>query len=60
MSALWTVDDMAAAMRADRAGALPADVTGISIDSRSIAQAAMPSSPSRATIATAMTSSTPR
>jgi UDP-N-acetylmuramoyl-tripeptide--D-alanyl-D-alanine ligase len=36
MSALWTVDAMAAAMRAERAGALPADVPGISIDSRSI------------------------
>ena len=34
MSALWTVDDMAAAMRADKSGALPADITGISIDSR--------------------------
>jgi len=36
MSALWTTDDMAKAMRADRAGALPAEVSGISIDSRSI------------------------
>ncbi|MBI2713485.1 MAG: UDP-N-acetylmuramoylalanyl-D-glutamyl-2,6-diaminopimelate--D-alanyl-D-alanine ligase [Rhizobiales bacterium] len=36
MTALWTIDDMAKAMRADRAGALPADVSGISIDSRSI------------------------
>jgi UDP-N-acetylmuramoyl-tripeptide--D-alanyl-D-alanine ligase len=36
MSALWTTDDMAKAMRADRSGALPADVPGISIDSRSI------------------------
>jgi len=34
---LWTVDAMAAAMRAARAGALPAAVDGISIDSRSIA-----------------------
>src|SRR5882672_8256675 len=34
---LWTVDAMAAAMRAERAGALPAAVGGISIDSRSIA-----------------------
>jgi len=30
--ALWTVDDMAKAMRADKAGALPKDITGISID----------------------------
>ena len=36
MSALWTLDDMAAAMRADRAGALPAEVAGISIDSRTL------------------------
>ncbi|MGA8967967.1 MAG: UDP-N-acetylmuramoylalanyl-D-glutamyl-2,6-diaminopimelate--D-alanyl-D-alanine ligase [Pseudolabrys sp.] len=34
MTALWTIDAMAAAMRAERAGALPADVNGISIDSR--------------------------
>ncbi|HLH92783.1 MAG TPA: UDP-N-acetylmuramoylalanyl-D-glutamyl-2,6-diaminopimelate--D-alanyl-D-alanine ligase [Xanthobacteraceae bacterium] len=34
---LWTVDAMAAAMQAERAGALPAAVDGISIDSRSIA-----------------------
>ena len=34
---LWTVDAMAAAMRAERAGKLPAAVDGISIDSRSIA-----------------------
>ncbi len=38
MSALWTIDDMAAAMRADRLGALPADIGGISIDSRSLAK----------------------
>src|SRR5262249_57329332 len=36
MSALWTIDAMAAAMRADRAGRLPAEVSGLSIDSRSI------------------------
>jgi UDP-N-acetylmuramoyl-tripeptide--D-alanyl-D-alanine ligase len=36
MTSLWTLDDMAAAMRADKIGALPADVSGISIDSRSI------------------------
>jgi UDP-N-acetylmuramoyl-tripeptide--D-alanyl-D-alanine ligase len=34
---LWTVDAMAAAMRAARAGALPQAVGGLSIDSRSIA-----------------------
>jgi UDP-N-acetylmuramoyl-tripeptide--D-alanyl-D-alanine ligase len=34
---LWTVDAMTAAMRAERAGALPDAIGGISIDSRSIA-----------------------
>ncbi len=34
--ALWTVDDMAAAMGAERQGALPATISGLSIDSRSI------------------------
>ena len=34
--ALWTVAAMAAAMRASRAGPLPAAVRGLSIDSRSI------------------------
>jgi UDP-N-acetylmuramoyl-tripeptide--D-alanyl-D-alanine ligase len=34
---LWTVAAMAQAMRAQSAGALPADISGISIDSRSIA-----------------------
>ena len=34
---LWTVDAMTAAMRAERAGALPETIGGISIDSRSIA-----------------------
>ncbi|HEY5215548.1 MAG TPA: UDP-N-acetylmuramoylalanyl-D-glutamyl-2,6-diaminopimelate--D-alanyl-D-alanine ligase, partial [Pseudolabrys sp.] len=38
MSALWTLDDMAAAMRADKSGAPPAELSGISIDSRSIAK----------------------
>ncbi|HXD43609.1 MAG TPA: UDP-N-acetylmuramoylalanyl-D-glutamyl-2,6-diaminopimelate--D-alanyl-D-alanine ligase [Pseudolabrys sp.] len=38
MAALWTTDDMAAAMRAEKSGALPADVSGISIDSRSMAR----------------------
>jgi UDP-N-acetylmuramoyl-tripeptide--D-alanyl-D-alanine ligase len=33
---LWTVDAMAQAMRAARSGALPASISGISIDSRSI------------------------
>jgi UDP-N-acetylmuramoyl-tripeptide--D-alanyl-D-alanine ligase len=36
VSALWTLDDMAAAMRADKSGALPAEVPGISIDSRTL------------------------
>ncbi len=36
MSALWTVSDMAAVMRADQSGAMPPDVNGISIDSRGI------------------------
>ena len=36
MSALWTLDAMASAMRADKSGALPAEVPGLSIDSRSI------------------------
>ena len=34
--ALWTVDDMAAAMGAERQGPLPATISGLSIDSRSI------------------------
>ncbi len=38
MTALWTLDDMAAAIAATRSGALPADVSGISIDSRSLAK----------------------
>jgi len=37
MTQLWTVAAMAKAMHADKAGALPKGVTGISIDSRSIA-----------------------
>jgi len=36
MTALWTVDDMAAAMRAEKSGALPDGISGISIDSRSL------------------------
>ena len=38
MSVLWTIDDMAIAMRAEKSGALPADVPGISIDSRNMAK----------------------
>ena len=34
--ALWTVEDMAAAMGAERQGALPATVAGLSIDTRTI------------------------
>jgi len=33
---LWTLDAMAQAMKAERAGALPVSVNGISIDSRSV------------------------
>ena len=36
MTALWTVDDMAQAMRAEKQGALPGDCSGISIDSRTL------------------------
>ena len=36
MTALWTIDAMTTAMRAEGSGALPAEVPGISIDSRSI------------------------
>jgi len=36
MSRLWALDAMTAAMRAEGAGALPADVNGISIDSRTL------------------------
>jgi UDP-N-acetylmuramoyl-tripeptide--D-alanyl-D-alanine ligase len=38
MTALWTVDDMAVAMHAEKSGALPADVPGLSIDSRNLAR----------------------
>jgi len=34
--ALWTVEAMAAAMGATRAGALPASISGLSIDSRTV------------------------
>ena len=36
MTALWTTSDMAAAMGAGKAGALPEAITGISIDTRTI------------------------
>ncbi|HEY2756382.1 MAG TPA: UDP-N-acetylmuramoylalanyl-D-glutamyl-2,6-diaminopimelate--D-alanyl-D-alanine ligase [Pseudolabrys sp.] len=36
MTPLWTIDAMAAAMRAEKSGALPPDTNGISIDSRSL------------------------
>jgi len=36
MTALWTIVDMAAAMRAEKSGALPAEVPGLSIDSRTL------------------------
>jgi UDP-N-acetylmuramoyl-tripeptide--D-alanyl-D-alanine ligase len=36
MSALWTLDDMAKAMGAEKSGALPAQVPGLSIDTRGI------------------------
>jgi UDP-N-acetylmuramoyl-tripeptide--D-alanyl-D-alanine ligase len=38
MSALWTVGDMAAAMRAESSGDMPGEVSGISIDSRTLAK----------------------
>jgi len=37
MSVLWTLDAMVAAMRAEKSGALPADLSGLSIDTRTIA-----------------------
>ncbi len=36
MTALWAIDDMAAAMGAETSGALPKDVPGLSIDSRTL------------------------
>ena len=36
--ALWTVDDMAAAMGAERQGTLPATISGLSIDTRTIGE----------------------
>src|SRR6476660_1144502 len=38
MSMLWSIDAMAIAMKADRAGALPAETSGISIDSRTLSK----------------------
>jgi UDP-N-acetylmuramoyl-tripeptide--D-alanyl-D-alanine ligase len=38
MTSLWTIDAMAAAMRAEKSGALPAETNGISIDSRNLAR----------------------
>jgi UDP-N-acetylmuramoyl-tripeptide--D-alanyl-D-alanine ligase len=38
MTSLWTLSDMATAMRADKSGALPGDISGISIDTRTIGQ----------------------
>jgi UDP-N-acetylmuramoyl-tripeptide--D-alanyl-D-alanine ligase len=38
MSALWTLEAMVAAMHAEPAGNLPANLTGISIDSRTLAK----------------------
>jgi UDP-N-acetylmuramoyl-tripeptide--D-alanyl-D-alanine ligase len=37
MTPLWTLDAMAAAMRADKSGRLPESISGISIDTRTIA-----------------------
>ncbi|HEX5212045.1 MAG TPA: UDP-N-acetylmuramoylalanyl-D-glutamyl-2,6-diaminopimelate--D-alanyl-D-alanine ligase [Pseudolabrys sp.] len=38
MTALWTLDAMVGAMRAEKSGALPAEVPGLSIDTRTIAK----------------------
>ncbi|MGB7256917.1 MAG: UDP-N-acetylmuramoylalanyl-D-glutamyl-2,6-diaminopimelate--D-alanyl-D-alanine ligase, partial [Pseudolabrys sp.] len=38
MSALWSIEAMAGAMRAQRQGALPAETNGLSIDSRTLAK----------------------
>jgi len=40
MSALWTSEAMATAMNAQGSGVLPADVTGVSIDSRTVGKGA--------------------
>ena len=36
--ALWTIEDMAAAMSAERQGSLPATISGLSIDTRTIGE----------------------
>ena len=38
MTPLWTIEAMASAMGAERHGALPQSISGISIDTRSIAK----------------------
>jgi UDP-N-acetylmuramoyl-tripeptide--D-alanyl-D-alanine ligase len=38
MSSLWSLDAMSTAMRAEPVGALPAELSGISIDSRTLAK----------------------
>jgi len=38
MSALWTLDALSTAMHAERSGALPTEVSGIAIDSRTLAK----------------------
>ena len=38
MSALWSIDAMSDAMQAERAGNLPAGISGISIDSRTLSK----------------------
>src|SRR4029450_4698669 len=38
MSALWTLDDISTAMRAERVGALPAELSGVSIARRTLAK----------------------
>ena len=40
---LWTIDDMAAATGAERQGALPATISGLSIDTRTIGEGDQPS-----------------
>ncbi|HET9413174.1 MAG TPA: UDP-N-acetylmuramoylalanyl-D-glutamyl-2, 6-diaminopimelate--D-alanyl-D-alanine ligase, partial [Pseudolabrys sp.] len=38
MSTLWSTDAMSDAMQAERAGNLPAGISGISIDSRTLSK----------------------
>ena len=59
MTALWTIDDMAKAMGAEKSGVLPNAVPGLSIDSRGLAKGEAFFA-IKATIATAMISSRPR